>query len=152
MCIFGYKFVKLFIFVCMKSIYIIFFLAFSIHLKAQEVIKVKREDNRFLFYQLQKKNDTIIKNQTDQFVIKFPDSLKANLQLNIENGLFKVIDKSLFTYQLLYVKGMKYSHTKPDSLFNTLLEGNCRPDKKIKISVYNTLNQKVLLTNTFLTR
>ena len=46
----------------MKSIYIIFFLAFSIHLKAQEVIKVKREDNRFLFYQLQKKNDTIIKN------------------------------------------------------------------------------------------
>lgn len=136
----------------MKLILLILLFPFSIYLKAQEVIKIKREDNRFLFYQFKKKNDTIIKNQTDQFVIKFPDSLKANLQLTIENGLFKPVNENTFIYQLLYVKGMKYSHAKPDSVFNTLLEGNCIPNKKIKISIYNTSNQKVLLTNTFFTK
>ena len=117
----------------MKLLLNIFFFSISITLYAQEKLKIKREDNRFLFYQLGMKSDTVIRNKSDLFFIKLPDSLKQNLQVNVENGLFKAIYKDSLIYQLKIVKGMKYSHTKPDSLFITLLEGNCNPSPKIEI-------------------
>ena len=121
----------------------------SITVNAQRVLKIKREDNRLLFYQIQKKNDTIISNKSDQFLIKLPDSLKSNLQIVVENGLFKAVYKDSSIYQLFYVKGMKYSHSKPDSLFYTQLEGICLPTKNIKITIYNSFSKKALLTNLY---
>jgi len=135
-----------------KLLLTIFFFTCSIILNAQDKVKIKREDNRFLFYQIGNKNDTIILNKSDLFFIKLPDSLKQNLQINVENGLFKAIHKDSLIYQLQIVKGMKYSHSKPDSLFITLLEGNCIPSHKIEIHFLNTSTQKIIFKNTFFTK
>ncbi len=98
------------------------------------------------------KNDTIVLNKSDLFFIKLPDSLKQSLQINISNGLFKAINKDSLIYQLQIVKGMKYSHTKPDSIFMTLLEGNCIPSHKIEINFLNTVTRKIIFKNTFFTK
>jgi hypothetical protein len=135
-----------------KLLLTIFLFTFSIVINAQEKVKIKREDNRFLFYQIGIKNDTIVLHKSDLFFIKLPDSLKQNLQINVANGLFKAMHKDSLIYQLQIVKGMKYSHTKPDSLFMTLLEGNCTPSHKIEINFLNTVTQKIIFKNTFFTK
>ena len=132
-----------------NSIYI--FLFFSFTLKAQYTLKVKREDNRFLFFQLGQKSDTITKNKTDLFLIKLPDSLKTNIQIYLNNGQFIKTEKDSI-YQLKPIPGMKYSHSKPDSVFNTLLEGHCNPSKLIDIEFRNTLTQKPFLKNKFIVK
>ena len=132
-----------------NSIYI--FLFFSCYLKAQQTIKVKREDNRFLFFQLGQKSDTIIKNKTDLFLIKLPDSLKTNIQIYLNNGQFIKTEKDSI-YQLKSIPGMKYSHSKPDSVFNTLLEGHCNPSKTISIEFINSKNQKPFLKNNYIVK
>lgn len=105
-----------------------------------------------MFYQLGIKSDTVILNKSDLFFIKLLGSLKQSLQINVENGLFKAIHKDSLIYQLQIVKGMKYSHTKQDSLFIILLEGNCIPSHKIEINFLNTVTQKIIFKNTFFTK
>ena len=133
----------------MKFILTILFFTCSTVLNAQEKIKIKREDNRFLFYQVGNKSDTIILNKSDLFFIKLPDSLKKTIQINVENGLFKIVHKDSLTYQLQIVKGMKYSHSKQDSVFVTLMEGNCLPSHKLEIHFLNTATQQILFKNTY---
>ena len=134
----------------MKCIcYIFLFLSYSA--SAQYSLKVKKEDNRFLFFQKGIKNDTIIKNTSDIFYIKLPDSLKHHIQIFLENGqLIKTDNDTL--YRLIPISGMKYSHSKPDSVFNTLLEGNCRPSKTISIEFMNTKTQSIFLKNIFIVK
>jgi hypothetical protein len=117
--------------------------------QAQYTLKVKKEDNRFLFFQVGTKNDTIIKNKSDLFFIKFPDSLKQNIQIFLKNGQFTKTDNDSI-YRLVSIIGMKYSHSKPDSVFNTLLEGICTPSKTISIQIINTLNKQLILQNNFI--
>lgn len=126
-------------------------LCISLSASAQYSIKVKREDNRFLFFQLGQKSDTIIKNKSDLFLIKLPDSLKTNIQIFLSNAQFIKTDKDSI-YQLKPIAGMKYSHSKPDSVFNTLLEGHCNPSKTISIEFINTKNQKPFLKNNFIVK
>lgn len=135
----------------MLRLLFILMLAFNF-LNAQQKLHVKRADNRFLFYQLAKQNDTIIAKQNDLFLIKLPDSLQTHLSLQIENGLFKVVNKDSLIYQLQYVSGMKYSHQKTDTIFSTLLEGSCRASKQITVSIYNNLKQKEVFRNLFWVR
>ncbi|MFN8114834.1 MAG: hypothetical protein U0W65_01895 [Bacteroidia bacterium] len=132
------------------SIYRILFF-FSLSASAQHTIKIKREDNRFLFFQLGQKSDTIIKNKTDLFLIKLPDSLKTNIQIFMTNGQLVKTEKDSI-YQLKPIVGMKYSHSKPDSVFNTLLEGHCNPSKTISIEFINTKTQKTFLKNNFIVK
>ena len=132
-----------------NGIYILVLFSFS--LKAQYTLKVKREDNRFLFFQLGQKSDTIIKNRNDLFLIKLPDSLKTNINIFLNNGQFIKTDKDSI-YQLKPIAGMKYSHSKPDSLFNTLLEGYCNPSKLISVEFINTKAQKSFLKNNFIVK
>lgn len=129
--------------------YILLLLSFGV--SAQYAIKIKKEDNRFLFFQLGDKSDTIIKNKSDLFLIKLPDSLKTNLQIYVKNGQF-LKTKSDSIFQLKSIAGMKYSHFKSDSIFNTLLEGNCTPSKTISIDFINTLTQKPILQNKFIVK
>lgn len=126
-------------------------LCISLSASAQYSIKVKREDNRFLFFQLGQKSDTIIKNKSDLFLIKLPDSLKTTIQIFLNNAQFIKTDKDSI-YQLKPISGMKYSHTKPDSMFNTLLEGHCNPSKTVSIEFINTKTQKVFLKNKFIVK
>lgn len=127
----------------------VFFMAFS--LRAQKNIKVKKEDNRFLFYQIGIKSDTIIKNKSDLFLIKIPDSLRNVWQFQLMNGQFlKTQNDSLF--KLSYIQGMKYSHSKPDSVFTTLLEGNCIPSKTITINIINSFDKRLILSNKFIVK
>ncbi|MBC7695581.1 MAG: hypothetical protein H7141_09065 [Burkholderiales bacterium] len=126
-------------------------LLFSFSTNAQYAIKVKKEDNRFLFFQLGTKSDTIIKNKSDLFLIKLPDSLKNNIQIFLKNGQF-IETKKDSIYRLRSVPGMKYSHSKPDSVFQTLVEGNCPPSKIITIEFINTHTQKRILQNNFIVK
>ncbi len=123
----------------------------SLSSSAQYALKVKKEDNRFIFFQKGTKNDTLIKNKTDLFYIKLPDSLRQNIEILVINGQFIKTDNDTI-YKLRYVPGMKYSHSKPDSIFNTLLEGNCMSTKKISIEFINTKTQKSFLKNIFIAK
>jgi hypothetical protein len=125
------------------------FILFSFSIQAQYAFKVKKEDNRFLFFQVGTKNDTIIKNKTDLFFIKLPDSLKQNIQLFLKNAQF-IKTENDSVYRLVPILGMKYSHSKPDTIFNTLLEGNCTPSKTITIEFINSINHKRILQNNFI--
>ncbi len=115
---------------------------------AQGKLKIIKEDNRFLFYQIATKNDTILKNKNDVFYLHLPDSSKQDISIFITNGYLKSLPTNNH-YQLVFINGMKYSHTKHDSIFNTLLEGNCPPQKKMQVKITNTETQKVILTNLF---
>ena len=128
---------------------ILLFISFSA--SAQYSLKVKKEDNRFLFFQRGIKIDTIIKNKSDLFYIKLPDSLKNNIQIFLKNGQFIKTDTDTL-YRLIHISGMKYSHSKPDSVFNTLLEGNCTPSKNISIEFINTKTQGAFLKNIFIVK
>ncbi len=128
---------------------ILLFISFSA--SAQYSLKVKKEDNRFLFFQRGIKTDTIIKNKSDLFYIKLPDSLKNNIQIFLKNGQFIKTDTDTL-YRLIHISGMKYSHSKPDSVFNTLLEGNCTPSKNISIEFINTKTQGAFLKNIFIVK
>jgi hypothetical protein len=130
-------------------VYIFLLISFSSY--AQYSFKVKREDNRFLFFQMGAKNDTIIKNKSDLFLIKIPDSLKNNLHLFIKNGQFIKTDNDS-VYRLIPILGMKYSHSKQDTIFHTLLEGTCTPSKTITIEFINNLNQRRVLQNKFIVK
>lgn len=132
----------------MKFIFAIL-LFISLSSQAQYAFKVKKEDNLFLFFQVGTKNDTIIKNKTDLFYIKLPDSLKQNIQIFLKNGQFIKTDNDS-VYRLIPVSGMKYSHSKHDTIFNTLLEGNCPPSKTITIEFINNLDLQRILQNNFI--
>lgn len=126
-----------------------FFIFISIGLTAQQSIKVKREDNRFLFFQMGQQNDVITKNQNDLFYIKLPDSLKQDLQIHVENGHFTKTNNDTI-FKLIPIRGMKYSHTLIDTSFQTLLEGVCPASSTIKLEIINTKNKRTLLQNKFL--
>lgn len=118
---------------------------------AQQTIKVRRGDNRFVFYQQGAKTDTIVKNKSDNFYIHFPDSLKYQIRMDAANARFvKTNNDSLF--RLMPISGMKYSHTLVDTSFTTLLEGNCPLSKKIEVRIVNTQTQKVILQSTFIAK
>ncbi len=84
-------------------------------------------------------------------MIKLPDSLKTSIQLFVTNAQFVKTDKDSI-FQLKPILGMKYSHTKPDTIFNTLLEGNGTPSKTISIEFINTKTQKSILKNIFIAK
>lgn len=130
---------------------VIIFLLISCSINAQNNIKIKKEDNRFLFFQIGLKNDTIIKNKTDLFLIKFPDSLKTVLRMDIENAKFTKL-KNANTYQLSYILGMKYSHIIKDTIIETLVEGVSQNSKIITISIKNIKTSKVLMSNKFIVK
>lgn len=126
-------------------------LLLSLSLKAQYSVKIKREDNRFIFFQIGTKSDTIIKNKSDLFLIKLPDSLKNDIRIFLKNGQFIATNKDSL-YQLRPVPGMKYSHAKPDSIFETLVEENCPPSNTITIEFINIQTQRRILQNNFIVK
>jgi len=128
---------------------IFLFILCAFHLKSQHQIKLKREDNRFLFNQIGEKNDTIFKNSTDLFFIKIPDSLNTHHKIMIENGKLNKTDK-VNTYVLVPIIGMQYSHTIQDTLFETLVEGISSETKNITIIIKNTQTSKIILSNKFI--
>lgn len=118
---------------------------------AQQKIRVKKEDNRFLLFKLGEQNDVILKDKSDLFFIKLPDSLQKDLIIMVENGRFsKTSNDTIFKF--LPIKGMKYSHTLIDTSFQTLLEGTCPPSQTIKMEVINSRTKKSLLQNKFLAK
>lgn len=126
----------------------IFFLFVTFPAKAQYQVKIKKEDNRFLFFKLGNKLDSLINKDNNLFYIKLPDNNKKNISIFIENGQFvKTTNDTI--YQILFIPGMKYSHSKKDSIFNTLVEGTCNVSNIIKIDFYDTYTNKSILKNQF---
>lgn len=120
----------------------------SLLVQAQQKIKVRQEDNRFLFFQTGAKSDTIARNTCDLFMVHFPDSTQHRLVIHLQNAqLIRTAGASLF--RLTYIPGMKYSLSKPDTAYIPLLEGICDPSKTINIEVKDIPTHKVLLRNTF---
>ena len=134
----------------MKFIFsILIFISFSS--QAQYSFKVKREDNRFLFFQMGTQTDILFKDKTDLFYIKLPDSLKHNIQIYVENGRFTTTANDTI-FKLISIKGMKYSHTIVDTSFQTILEGTCPFSSTIKVEIINLKSKKALLQNKFLAK
>jgi len=126
----------------------ILFLMIIISCKSQQIVKIKKEDNRLLFFQIGEKNDTIIKNKTDLFFIKLPDSLKNMIKINVENGkFFKSNGENI--YKLTYIKNMKYSHTIKDTVLESLLEGVSQNSTKISVTFKNVKTSQSILNNNF---
>lgn len=118
---------------------------------AQQKIKIKKVDNTFLFLQAGTKNDTVIKNQTDLFRIHFPDSARHQLVIHIQNAQFmKTKNDSLF--RLAYIPGMKYSLSKPDTAYISLLEGICESSKNIVIAIKDVKTHKTILQHNFIVK
>lgn len=134
-----------------KLIFIFTIFLWTFNLKSQHHIKLKKEDNRFLCYQIGTKNDTIIKNKTDLFYIKIPDSLKMQHQIIIENGKINKTNLS-YTYLLVPIIGMQYSHTIQDSLLETLVEGISSETKNITLRIKNAHTSKIILSNKFIVK
>lgn len=135
----------------MKNTFSFILILFSLSLSAQKKIKIKKEDNRFIIFKLGEENDLIVKDKSDLFYIKLPDSLKKELAIIVENGRFtKVKNDSIF--KLIPIKGMKYSHTLRDTTFEILLEGSCPASNTIFLEVKNTNTGKSLLQNKFLAK
>ena len=131
--------------------FIIVFICFSLLCEAQQKIKIKKEDNRFLLFKLGKQTDHIVKDQSDLFFIKLPDSLKNNLLVMVENGRFtQTTNDTIFKF--IPIKGMKYSHAFRDTTFEVLLEGVCHPSNTIFLEVKNIKTKKSLLQNKFLVK
>lgn len=131
--------------------FIILFSCFSFSVKAQQKIKVKKEDNRFLVFKLGEENDRIIKDKSDLFFIKLPDSLKKDVAIFVENGRFsRTASDSIFKF--IPIRGMKYSHTFIDTSFVVLLEGVCNPSNTIFLEVKNNHTKKSLLQNKYLVK
>ncbi len=116
---------------------------------AQSKIKVKGEDNRFIVFKMGPKNDTILKNKTDLFYIKLPDSLKKSLLIYTENGRLLSTGNDTI-YRMLPIKGMAYSHSFSDTLYEVLLEGTCIASSTITMEVRNTHSKKAILSNKFI--
>lgn len=130
-----------------KFVFVILTLS-SLAIQAQQKIKIRHEDNRFLFFQTGAKSDTIVRNKSDLFLIHFPDSIQHRLVIHLQNAqLIRAAGDSLF--RLAYIPGMKYSLSKPDTAYVPLLEGICEPSKTISIEVKNIPTRKILLHNTF---
>ena|ERR1700752_4947154 len=126
-------------------------LLLSFFSKAQQKIKVKKEDNRFLLFKLGEQNDLIAKDRSDLFFIKLPDSLKKDLVIIVENGRFsKTSNDTIFKF--IPIKGMKYSHAFQDTMFEVLLEGACNPSTTIFMEVKNIKTKKAMLQNKFLVK
>jgi hypothetical protein len=131
----------------MRYIFILFlYITFSI--KAQYQVKIKKEDNRFLFFKLGNKLDSLISKNNNLFYIKLPDNNKKNISIFVENGQFVKTSNDTI-YQILFIPGMKYSHSKKDSTFNTLVEGTCSISNIIKIDFYDTNSNKSILKNQY---
>jgi hypothetical protein len=123
----------------------------SFSVQAQTAIKIKREDNRFLFFQTGIKNDTIVKNRSDRFLLILPDSLSQHIRIDLKNAmLISTTSDSIFV--LRPVPGMKYSHSKHDTIFETLVEGPCHPSSEIWIEFLNTKSRQIFLQNKFLAK
>jgi hypothetical protein len=126
----------------------ILFLILIISCKSQQIVKIKKEDNRLLFFQIREKNDTIVKNKTDLFFIKLPDSLKNAIKINIENGkFFKSNNENI--YKLTYIKNMKYSQKIKDTVLESLLEGVSQNPNKISVTFKNVKTSQIILHNNF---
>ena len=132
----------------LTKLLLLLLLILSPYAQAQQIIKVRHEDNRFLFFQTGAKNDTISRNKGDLFRVHFPDSIQHRLVIHLQNAqLIRTANDSIF--RLAYIPGMKYSLSKPDTAYIPLLEGICEPSKIISIEIRNIPTRQVLLRNTF---
>ena len=80
------------------------FLSFS---QDTEKIVVVKQDQIF-FYQMNYSNDSsVVKNKSDQFLIKMSSDKKACTEIKLKNATFLKTDNE-YVFKLIYTPGMKY--------------------------------------------
>jgi hypothetical protein len=146
----------MFIFTCKYIRY----LAISLLLISQatsqtiERIKVEKYQGAFVFEQVGKKNDTLVKKESNRFYFLVPDSLKQNLVLRIDNGqIIKTTNDSIVV--LNYLPSYKYEYiyqigpsemdagTKIKGVYKTLINGvSSYPFGKILVQIYSLKKTK----------
>jgi hypothetical protein len=142
---------------------ILTFTSYDSNAQNTQVIKVRKINNSFFFFQKGNSNDSIISNSTNEFYLLVNDSLKKHLVVHVENGqLLSTSNDSLV--KLNYMKALKYecfyselknsgpasSDKKRDFKFETLINGvSTFTDKKIRIKIFDKRYDKLLLENIF---
>lgn len=145
------------------------------HVSAQkkDVLKVKKQQYDFLFYQADKKSDTIYPQKYNTFVLALPDSILFDTEIRVTNGRLSYNPRNS-SFQLQFIPTMNYRHFVTDSvqlkgyepaeaevykkspkvfvnkLYVTQVNGsNSNTTRQIHVEFYNTKTGKVFLKNTF---
>ncbi|MDI1355476.1 MAG: hypothetical protein PSX36_11180 [bacterium] len=143
----------------------LFLLTGSFIFKAQEPQKIRfsKQSEFIYFFQVGPKSDSIIKNRSDRFYFLVQDSLKQNIFIEVENGMFSRTDNDSILkldflpgikYETVYLKNQEpaYKEKKPNSRFEltTRVNGASEFDKrKIRIRVMDKRRNEILMESVF---
>jgi hypothetical protein len=155
-------------------IYFIIGYCFTIPAQKTEVLKVKKEQTNFIFYQLGVKSDSVYPRKNNDFVLALPDSILFDTEIKVTNGRLSY-DPRNKTFNFQFLPTMNYRHflsndeqlkkfspeeidvlkKSPkvfgDKYYITQVNGsNNNTTRQITIEFYNTKTGKVFLKNTFL--
>ncbi len=111
---------------------ILFLIHFFFPLRSQnEKIKIKKDN--FLFFQSEKKSDTISYNKHDLFYIKLSENNRCNVRIEVQNGQFQKTNSDTLI-RLIPVKNINYIHTFLDSVYVVEIKKShfTKQERKIK--------------------
>jgi hypothetical protein len=158
------------------SVIISLFFLCNLFVTAQkpEVLKVKKEQKDFIFYQAGAPSDSVYPDKNNTFVLALPDSIVFSTEIKISNGRLMYSRKSN-SFNLQFLPTMNYRHFLTDSiqmksnsleeiaefkksprvfgnkLYVTQINGsNNNTTRQIVVEFYNTKTNKLILKNTFL--
>ncbi len=139
-----------------------------------EVLKVKKEQKDFIFYQVGTPSDSIYPEKNNTFVLALPDSIVFSTEIKVSNGRL-MYSKRSNSFNLQFLPTMNYRHFLTDStqmksnspeeiaefkkspkvlgnkLYVTQINGsNSNTTRQIIVEFYNTKTNKLILKNTFL--
>lgn len=160
-----------------KSEFIVFlFISITLNLSAQktDVLKVKKQQSDFLFFQADKKCDTIYAEKNNTFVLALPDSIVFDVEIKVNNGRL-MYNRRSNSFNLQFLPTLNYRHFLTDSLhllnvytpeaqeykksprvfgnkfYVTQINGsNNNTTRQIQVEIYQTKTGQLLLKNTFL--
>jgi hypothetical protein len=162
----------------LKKIRYVFFLIFVVVLDVSaqktEVLKVKKEQTNFIFYQVGQQTDSVYPEKNNNFVLALPDSIVFDTEIKITNGrLF--YNRRSNAFNLQFLPTMNYRHflvndeqlkkyspeemeefkkspkVLGDKLYVTQVNGsNNNTTRQITVEFFNTKIGKVFLKNTFM--
>jgi hypothetical protein len=124
--------------------------AFSTQAQATRTVTV-RKLHHFIFYQEGKANDTLLIGKTDRFRLVVPDSLKEQMVIEIDNGVFREQADGIVSLEPL--RGLRYRHVYQKDLigvfsFQAMIDGVAQ-DAKDRVTIRFRKRGAYVLENIF---
>jgi hypothetical protein len=143
------------------SLFPLFFICLLSYSQKKETIKIKKQDEIYLYRTGEFKDSLITKNISDVFYIDISDNIKTSTEIKLNNAtLLKTNDDKRF--KLVYTKGMKYRMiylkevpedlNSQDTMFSVQISpdgANTNSNKDIVIELWDKKTDKRILKNVF---